>query len=88
MEVKKVGFTVPITWEMIADYDRRPRKIKKQTWVEVDPREVLAFRKWKKAFKKLRKEGYARRWYEDGGNDYGPEFHAPTGHWEYEYEED
>lgn len=88
MEVKKFGITMQVNSEFFEAVTGRPQQgIKSTTWVPVDEEELLAFRKWKKAFKKLRKEGYAKGWYQDGGPDYGPELIEPTGHWEYEYED-
>lgn len=80
LSVKKMGASLPFSWEQLLI--REPTS---KTWVDVDPSEVAEFKKWRKAFKKLRKEGYENRWYQDGGPDYGPEFTKPTGKWVYEY---
>lgn len=81
LSVQKIGASLPFTWEQLAP----PREPTSKTWVEVDPVELEAYKRWEKRYEALQSEGVANGWLFQGYD--GDELVPPEGKWVYEYDD-
>lgn len=81
----KQSFTLPFSWETIADKYFEFRSPKSKTWVDVDPVELEAYNKWYLRYEALQSEGVANGWLYQGYE--GDEPNPPAGKWVYEYDD-
>ena len=77
--IEKRSMFMPFSWENLAP----PREPTSKTWVDVDPEEVKAFKKWRKKYEALQSEGNKKGWLFYGYD--GDDIEEPKGRWVYEY---
>lgn len=71
--------TLPFTWEQLAP----PREPTSKTWVEVDPDELEAYKRWLKRYEHEQAVGREAGWLLSGYE--GDELVEPKGRWVYQY---